>query len=98
MACRRAVGAAVGPVITPQRGPKTTAVSIVNWLAGAFRAVGLEGCSSHSGRRTFITRAARVVQPGHRCAMFSCWLAIGRSKRPNDTSTAIQTPNASSSH
>jgi integrase len=38
-----------------------TAVSIVNWFAQAFRAVGLEGCSSHSGRRTFITRAARVV-------------------------------------
>ena len=38
-----------------------TPVSIVNWFAAAFRAVGLEGCSSHSGRRTFITRAARVV-------------------------------------
>jgi integrase/recombinase XerD len=50
---------AVGPVITSQRGAKMTAVSIVNWFAKAFRAAGLEGCSSHSGRRTFITRAAR---------------------------------------
>ena len=38
-----------------------TALSIVVWFARAYRAVGLEGCSSHSGRRTFITRAARLV-------------------------------------
>jgi integrase len=60
IACRSAARATVGPV-TSQRGPKMIAVSIVNWSAQAFRAVGLEGCSSHSGRRTFITRAARVV-------------------------------------
>ena len=36
-------------------------VSIVCWFAKAFRVIGLEGCSSHSGRRTFITRAARLV-------------------------------------
>jgi integrase/recombinase XerD len=38
-----------------------TAVSIVNWFAFAFRAIGVAGCSSHSGSRTFITRAARLV-------------------------------------
>ncbi len=38
-----------------------TPVSIVTWFANAFRAVGLEGCSSQSGRRTFITRVARLV-------------------------------------
>jgi integrase/recombinase XerD len=38
-----------------------TAVSIVNWFALAFRTIGVTGCSSHSGRRTFITRAARLV-------------------------------------
>jgi integrase len=36
-------------------------VSIVNWFAKAYQAIGLQGCSSHSGRRTFITRAARLV-------------------------------------
>ena len=50
-----------GPVIRSERGGPMTPASIVCWFARAFRAVGLEGCSSHSGRRTFITRAARLV-------------------------------------
>lgn len=50
-----------GPVIRSERGGAMAPVSIVNWFAIAYRAVGLEGCSSHSGRRTFITRAARLV-------------------------------------
>jgi integrase/recombinase XerD len=50
-----------GPVIRSERGGQMTPVSIVNWFAIAYRAVGLNGCSSHSGRRTFITRAARLV-------------------------------------
>jgi integrase len=35
--------------------------SIVNWFARLYRELGLHGCTSHSGRRTFITRAARLV-------------------------------------
>jgi integrase/recombinase XerD len=38
-----------------------TPKSIVNWFHELYRAIGLEGCSSHSGRRTFITQAARLV-------------------------------------
>jgi len=52
---------AAGPVVRSQRGGPMTPVSIVNWFAQAYRAIGLQGCSSHSGRRTFITRAARLV-------------------------------------
>jgi integrase len=51
----------VGPVVRSERGRPMTPVSIVNFFAIAYRAIGLDGCSSHSGRRTFITRAARLV-------------------------------------
>jgi integrase len=50
-----------GPVIRSERGGPMTPISIVCWFAKAYRTIGLEGCSSHSGRRTFITRAARLV-------------------------------------
>jgi integrase/recombinase XerD len=35
--------------------------SVVNWFRQLYREIGLKGCSSHSGRRTFITNAARLV-------------------------------------
>ncbi len=52
---------ATGFVIQSQRGGKMTPDSIVNWFAGLYRELGLNGCSSHSGRRTFITRTARLL-------------------------------------
>jgi len=57
----RAASVPAGPIITSERGGRMRAGSIVLWFARAFRAIGLDGCSSHSGRRTFITRAARLV-------------------------------------
>jgi integrase len=48
-----------GPVIRSARGRHMRPSSIVNWFAFLFADLGFEGCSSHSGRRTFITRAAR---------------------------------------
>jgi integrase/recombinase XerD len=52
----------IGPIVRSERGAGAmTATSVVLWFGRAYRATGLEGCSSHSGRRTFITRAARMV-------------------------------------
>lgn len=48
-----------GPVIRSARGGAMRANSIVNWFVQMFVALGIQGCSSHSGRRTFITTAAR---------------------------------------
>jgi integrase/recombinase XerD len=50
-----------GPVVRSQRGGHMTARSLVNWFAEVYSAAGLTGCSSHSGRRTFVTRAARAL-------------------------------------
>jgi integrase/recombinase XerD len=55
------LGVGTGPVVRSERGRRMAPVSIVNWFAAAYQTIGLAGCSSHSGRRTFITRAARLV-------------------------------------
>jgi integrase/recombinase XerD len=57
----RRVAAASYYVVTSERRGGMTPSSIVVWFNRAFRSVGLKGCSSHSGRRTFVTRAARLV-------------------------------------
>jgi integrase len=57
----RALARTSGPVIVSERGGPMTPLSIAIWFANAYRMIGLDGCSSHSGRRTFITRAARLV-------------------------------------
>ena len=52
---------AVGPVIRSQRGGHLTPRSIVNWFKARYTELGFDGCSSHSGRRTFITMSARAI-------------------------------------
>jgi integrase len=48
-------------VIQTQRGQGTSAQVIVNSFSEWYRKLGFVGCSSHSGRRSFITQAARKV-------------------------------------
>ena len=48
-------------IITTERAAATSAQAIVNMFADWYRALGFTGCSSHSGRRTFITNAARKI-------------------------------------
>lgn len=50
-----------GPVLRSQKGGHLASGSVVNWFTALYNQVGLTGCSSHSGRRTFITNSARLV-------------------------------------
>jgi integrase len=50
-----------GPVIRSARGHHFKPNSIVNWFAAIFDQLDFKGCSSHSGRRTFITNAAKNI-------------------------------------
>lgn len=50
-----------GPVIRSERGGHMKPRAVVNWFGRLYRSVGFAGCSSHSGRRTFITRSARAL-------------------------------------
>jgi integrase/recombinase XerD len=51
-----------GPhVICTERSLETSPQAIVNMFQPWYRHLGFLGCSSHSGRRTFITNAARKI-------------------------------------
>ncbi len=49
------------PVIYSTRNKGFSATTVKDWFPRLYRTLGMDGCSSHSGRRTFITRAARQV-------------------------------------
>ena len=52
---------ATSHLIRTERSPKTSPQAIVNMFSSWYADMGLMGCSSHSGRRTFITNAARKI-------------------------------------
>jgi integrase len=50
-----------GAVLVSQAGVAMSPQVVTNWFFNLYRELGFEGCSSHSGRRTAITRWARKV-------------------------------------
>lgn len=52
---------AISYVVTTERSARTSPQAVVNMFKRWYDDIGLLGCSSHSGRRTFITSAARKI-------------------------------------
>ena len=50
-----------GAVIVSERKAPIQPASIVKWFKLLYAELGYEGCSSHSGRRSFVTKAARTI-------------------------------------
>ena len=50
-----------GTIIKSERGGSMSAQSVTNWFSSLYKRLGYEGCSSHSGRRTAITRWSRKI-------------------------------------
>jgi integrase/recombinase XerD len=48
-------------IVSTERSCRTSPQAIVNMFARWYEQLGFVGCSSHSGRRTFITNAARKI-------------------------------------
>ena len=48
-------------IIQSERSKAVGSQTIINMFQTWYRDLGLEGCSSHSGRRTFITQCARQI-------------------------------------
>jgi len=49
------------PVVHSERDRGLSAAAVVVWFHRLYADLGMVGCSSHSGRRSFITRAARKI-------------------------------------
>ena len=49
------------PIIHSERDRGLSAAAVVVWFHRLYAGLGMVGCSSHSGRRSFITRAARKI-------------------------------------
>lgn len=74
------------------RSKRRASHAMVVWLGRLYESAGLKGCTSHSGRRTFITKASRIVN-NHGCSLLDIQKMVGHSRL--DTTQAYIEPSKS---
>ena len=57
----KSISPTYGTIVKTRSGTSFTAGTMTNWFFHLYRDLGFEGCSSHSGRRTAITKWARTI-------------------------------------
>src|SRR5947209_8430315 len=75
------------PILFSERGGGLSPATVRLWFHRLYTSLKMDGCSSHSGRRTFMTRAARRVSQGNAKLR---WEAPG--VRPAQRGTGRKTP------
>ena len=81
------------PVIHSERDRGLSPGAIAVWFHRRYAGLGIVGCSSHSGRRSFVTRAARRIRARLAAAygMSKCWLDTQASAPLPDISSMTPT-------
>jgi integrase/recombinase XerC len=81
-------------IIHSERGEGYSSAAVQVWFARLYGALGFDGASSHSGRRTFITKAAkRIVEAGGSlCGTFRSSRATAALPRRSATFRATTGP------
>jgi len=56
-----AISSPIGTILKTKSGKRFSSAAMTNWFWLLYRDLGFEGCSSHSGRRTAITKWALTI-------------------------------------
>ena len=56
-----AISSPIGTILKTKSGKRFSSAAMTNWFWLLYRDLGFEGCSSHSGRRTAITKWAPTI-------------------------------------
>lgn len=80
-----------GPLIVNDHGKAYLPNTMVQWFRRFYAGLGWYGCTSHTGRRSFITKAARAANRAH-CSLVDVQRMAGHSRLTSTEVYIEETP------